>query len=533
MEYLLNARQTKEVDTFSIQLKKIPSLVLMERAALSVTERIISYTQDKKIESDKLKVLCVCGHGNNGADGIAVARQLNERDIKCDILTVGDENKRGTDEYELQLEIARNLDIQVRNNAVFDEYNVIVDAIFGIGLSRDIEGGYKQIIEEINAFKNDENVVVAVDIPSGVNASNGHIMNCAVKADITVTFGYNKVGIVLYPGADYAGNVYVSNIGFAKEAYKHTGVSARKITNQDVLELPQRDIHGNKGTFGKTFIIAGSENMGGAACMVALASYRSGSGLVKVFTHSNNRNLILSHVPEAIIECYNNENEHDALEYAQLAKDIESSIDWSSCVIIGPGLSTSKRAVQIVECVIDKIINTQSKPFIIDADALNIIASDENLKAKLRDYIKRTEIENKRTNVIITPHIGEMARLTKKTIDKIKSDPVDCAKEVSKEYGIICVLKDARTIVTDGDEVYINTSGNAGMATGGSGDVLTGVIAGLINDGGVSYSLVKAVAFGVYIHGKAGDFAKSIYGETSMKAMDIAEAIPQVFKDYR
>ena len=224
MEYLLNARQTKEVDTFSIQLKKIPSLVLMERAALSVTERIISYTQDKKIESDKLKVLCVCGHGNNGADGIAVARQLNERDIKCDILTVGDENKRGTDEYELQLEIARNLDIQVRNNAVFDEYNVIVDAIFGIGLSRDIEGGYKQIIEEINAFKNDENVVVAVDIPSGVNASNGHIMNCAVKADITVTFGYNKVGIVLYPGADYAGNVYVSNIGFAKEAYKHTGV---------------------------------------------------------------------------------------------------------------------------------------------------------------------------------------------------------------------------------------------------------------------------------------------------------------------
>ena len=273
--------------------------------------------------------------------------------------------------------------------------------------------------------------------------------------------------------------------------------------------------------------------MGGAACMVALASYRSGSGLVKVFTHSNNRNLILSHVPEAIIECYNNENEHDALEYAQLAKDIESSIDWSSCVIIGPGLSTSKRAVQIVECVIDKIINTQSKPFIIDADALNIIASDENLKAKLRDYIKRTEIENKRTNVIITPHIGEMARLTKKTIDKIKSDPVDCAKEVSKEYGIICVLKDARTIVTDGDEVYINTSGNAGMATGGSGDVLTGVIAGLINDGGVSYSLVKAVALGVYIHGKAGDFAKSIYGETSMKAMDIAEAIPQVFKDYR
>ena len=126
-----------------------------------------------------------------------------------------------------------------------------------------------------------------------------------------------------------------------------------------------------------------------------------------------------------------------------------------------------------------------------------------------------------------------MARLTKKTIDKIKSDPVDCAKEVSKEYGIICVLKDARTIVTDGDEVYINTSGNAGMATGGSGDVLTGVIAGLINDGGVSYSLVKAVALGVYIHGKAGDFAKSIYGETSMKAMDIAEAIPQVFKDYR
>ncbi len=533
MEYLLNAKQTKEVDTFSIEFKKIPSLVLMERAALSVTERLIAYAHDKNIEKDKLKVLCVCGHGNNGADGIAVARQLNERDIKCDILTVGDADKRGTDEYELQLEIARNLDIQVRNTANFDEYNVLVDAVFGIGLSRDIEGGYKQIVEDINAFKTDENIVVAVDIPSGVNASNGHIMNCAVKADVTVTFGYNKIGMVLYPGADYAGNVYVSNIGFAKDAYKHTGVSARVITNQNVLELPQRDIHGNKGTFGKTFIIAGSENMGGAACMSALAAYRSGSGLVKVFTHCNNRNLILSHVPEAIIACYNNEDEHNALEYAQLVKEIESSIDWSSCVIIGPGLSTSKRAVQIVSCVIDKILTTKDKPFIIDADALNIIASDESLKAKLRQY-QQTEFErDNKKSVIITPHIGEMARLTKKSIEEIKSDPVGCVVEVSKEYGVICVLKDARTVIADGDEVYINTSGNAGMATGGSGDVLTGIIAGLINDGAVSYTLVNAVALGVYIHGRAGDLAKSVYGETSMKAMDIVEAIPRIFKEYR
>lgn len=538
MEIILNAAQAKAVDTYSIEHKKIPSIVLMERAALSVTDRIVKLAAEKDIYD--VKVLCVCGHGNNGADGVAVARQLNERNISCDILPVGNSDKKGTAEYELQMQIADNLDIKIRNTADFNEYNIIVDAIFGIGLSRDIQGGYKQIIDAINMFRKNENgYVVAVDIPSGVNAADAHIMSCAVKADITVTFGYNKIGMVMYPGADYCGKIYVENIGFAPNAYIHSGVSARLITREDIHTLPKRDVHGNKGTFGRTFIIAGSENMGGAACMSALSAYRSGNGLVKVFTHINNRNLILSHVPEAIIECYDDYNEYNAIESAQLAKELEKSIDWSDCVIAGPGLSMSKRAKEIVECMLNKMAVAKDKTFIIDADALNIISADDRLREKLKkcsiDSISdgSCEINGYDKNIIITPHIGEMARFTNKTVDEIKMNPVNCACEVSKKYGVICILKDARTVIADNDDVYINTTGNAGMATGGSGDILTGIISGMVNDAAAQRKLVEAAAIGVYIHGMAGDFAKNRYGETSMKAMDIAQELPQIFKDYR
>ena len=199
----------------------------------------------------------------------------------------------------------------------------------------------------------------------------------------------------------------------------------------------------------------------------------------------------------------------------------------------------SKRAKEIVECVLNKMAVAKDKTFIIDADALNIISADDRLREKLKkcsiDSISdgSCEINGYDKNIIITPHIGEMARFTNKTVDEIKMNPVNCACEVSKKYGVICILKDARTVIADNDDVYINTTGNAGMATGGSGDILTGIISGMINDAAAQRKLVEAAAIGVYIHGMAGDFAKNRYGETSMKAMDIAQELPQIFKDYR
>lgn len=527
MEYILDAGQMKEVDDKSINVAGIPSMVLMERAALAVRDAVLKDIGGQDIAA--FKVLCVCGTGNNGADGLAAARQLSCEGLAVTVLDLGIgedgvTQKNGTAEYAAQKKILDYFDVEIRNSVHLYEYDYIVDAIFGIGLSRQVEGRYKEIIESINEAREASNIrVVAVDIPSGVNAGSAEIEGVAVKADITVTFGYKKMGMMLYPGREYCGQCEVVDIGFVRME----SVSVYTYTQEDLFSIPKRNEKINKGGCGKALIIAGSKNIAGAACMSAAAAYRSGCGMVKVFTHENNRGVLTNHVPEALCYSYSPEISESELRTA-LKKDTE----WSDTVILGPGLSTDALAGRIVKYTLENLLNKENNSvavLIIDADALNIIASDIQLKELVR-AVAQTDIE-----VVITPHIVEMSRILGKSVDKIKQNPVKCAKQAADKLGVICVLKDAVTIVCERDshdmsgyKVYINNSGNAGMATAGSGDVLTGVIAGMVNAGFTE--IFKAVTMGVYVHGLAGDFAREKYSQIGMKAMDEADMLPEVFK---
>ena len=350
--------------------------------------------------------------------------------------------------------------------------------------------------------------MVAVDIASGISADNGQIQGVAVRADYTVTFGYNKTGIMFYPGASYSGSVEVINAGFVTDDILHSKVegfgSIFTYDDKDAGRLLVRKPDSNKGTYGRTLIIAGSKNMGGAAILSASAAYRSGTGLVKVLTHEVNKTALLCRMPECLISTY--------LDNMPLAAELKADFEWAKSIAVGPGLSMNRVAAELTRCVLER----EDKVRILDADALNIIAAEHI------DYKGSSE-----GKIIITPHIMEMSRLTGKTAADIKEHMIESAKEYAIQHSCICILKDARTVVTDGQKVYINCTGNDGMSTGGCGDVLTGLIAGMTAMG---LDAFEAACLSVYVHGKAGDYAAAGKGRAGMTAADISEAIAYVLK---
>lgn len=536
MRYVLDAASMKNVDSYSINTLGIPSVVLMERAALSVTEAIESKVKGN-IHTD---IICVCGRGNNGADGLAVARQLYLKGYNVDVYIIN--SHASTKEFDIQLNIIKNLGIECINSPDFSKYGVIVDALFGNGLSRELAGEARIVVDTINkcstsvrsqytqnSDNNGNRLVVAVDIPSGISASTGVVMGSAVNADITVTFGFEKIGHILYPAASYCGKIIRKDIGFAQ--YPDMTRDIFTYDYSDISDmLPLRKPDGNKGTFGKALVIAGSRLYGGAAVLSSRAAARIGAGLVRTLTHISNRTAVITGNMECIVDTYDTDE-----ECGDFVKNTETLVDkcicWADVVCIGPGLSMQESAVKLVRSVSAK----KNIKKLYDADALNIIAqykieldgSNDDVdyeaggnsgNASYKDYMSDK-------NVVVTPHIGEMSRLTGLDIAMIKNNPIDTARTYSREHNCVCVLKDARTIVSDGERVYINMSGNDGMATGGSGDVLSGIITGLMAQGLTTF---EASALGVYIHGCAGDEAALSNGKYSMVAGDIIDNIKNV-----
>ncbi len=502
MRYVLDAAAAKKVDEISIHKYGIPSIVLMERAALAVADAVERYASHS---AKQVRILVVCGNGNNGADGIAAARILFQRGFDVSLYLM---KKSGTQEFDTQLAIAGKLKLPVCSKADFAEYTIIVDALFGIGLSRPVEGTYAKAVQNINrssAWK------LSVDVPSGIDASSGKILGCAVKAHKTVTFGYAKTGLLFYPGADFAGKIKVCDAGFVDAAADSIKNKAFVYDKGDLARLPQRKKDSHKGTYGKILVIAGSENMCGAALLAGLSAYRSGAGLVKIFTHSNNRNAINKNVPEALLETYDS---------GEITSKLEKSMEWATFIIMGPGLSTGRDAQKIAEYV----FANRKVPLLADADALNILAQNRT--------IRQSFLNNANAECIITPHLAEMARLCDETVMDVKQDIAGTALRMAKKLGAICVLKDVRTIVCtpSSKEYYINTSGCDGMATGGSGDVLTGVIAGLAANGMPAY---EAACMGVYLHGLGGEAAQKKFGGYGMKAGDIIEGVVHVMNKKR
>jgi NAD(P)H-hydrate epimerase len=502
MEYVLTAKEMKDSDGTAINDYGIESLVLMERAAFETASIIVG-----KYGTD-ISVGIMAGSGNNGGDGIAIARILNEKGIHSEINMVGD-MKKLTSETSLQLEIARKLNIPIYYGVEHTIYDVIVDAIFGIGIARNVEGKYKEAIEEINDSKAK---VVAVDIPSGINADNGRIMGCAIKADITVTFQYRKLGIMLYPGASYAGEVHCVPIGIPKPIVDTKNAVVTLTGGNKDLKLPNRCPNGNKGSFGKVLIIAGCRNMGGACILSALSAYRIGTGMVRVYTARDNRDIILRKLPEAIINTYNDDGSGQLLNDDK--ENLIEAIKWADVVAIGPGLSTAYKAVTILKLVLEYC----NSPLVVDADALNILSQNEELLRNFEFGRKKGDAD-----VVFTPHLGELSRLMKVSVDNIKQDIIECAREFALKYDVTIVCKDARTIVARrGKVTYLNSSGNDGMATAGSGDVLTGIISGMMAQG---YSGYDGAVMGVYAHGLAGDIAKDKTSSYYVMAQDIIQSL--------
>lgn len=486
MRRIVDSKEMKALDADTIEIHGVPSLVLMERAALAVVEELEQGSYDLS------NILVMCGNGNNGGDGIAIARIMHLKGRKVSVCQLGNTD-RMSEECKIQTAIADSYHVKYVTNPIYSEYTTIVDAIFGIGLSRPIEGIYKKVIEEIN---NSYAKIIAVDIPSGICGDNGRIMGCAVKAHTTVTFAYKKIGHCLYPGKLYTGKLVLKDIGI----YGEIG-EKYYLETSDLKRIPSRSPNGNKGTFGKVLVVAGSKEMAGASILCARAVMRCGAGMVKVITYASNRTILQQAIPEAMIGTYENIDE--------AIVELDKGLKWADVVVCGCGLGTECISQQIVMHLIKKC----RLPLVLDADALNIMSKQMDLFERIN------------TTCIITPHLGEMSRLCGKTIDEIKENLIKSAKTFAEKYHVYCVLKDAVTCIANPDgTIYLNLSGNSGMATAGSGDVLAGIIGALL---AVHTSEHDAGALGVFLHGLAGDMAKEKYGESFMTASDIIEQLCQ------
>lgn len=501
MRNLVTGKEMKEIDRYAIEETGIPSMVLMERAAFKVAQAV----QKKAGKRDRIWSLCGCG--NNGADGIAAARILFLQGYKVTVLLAGDREK-GSREYLAQISIAEKLGLDMREAKGFPEEScdLLIDALFGVGLDREIQGAYKRIMDFIK--DKTPGFTVAVDIPSGIHGDNGQTMGMALKADVTITFGYEKLGTMLYPGKDYAGDVIVEDIGFPPMAVKKTGARYFTMEPTDKGLVPGRPAYSNKGSFGHVLVVAGSVNMSGAAYLSALAAYRMGAGLVNILTVEENRAILQSGLPEAILTVYDPSKVLSGDEDFELL--IKKQCGLADVIVLGPGMGRASYVWRLVKAV----LTNAYVPVVLDADGLNAVTEHPELTR----YFKE--------NIIITPHLGEMSRLTGSAVEHIKTHLIDTAREYADRFGITCVLKDAVTVAALRDgKTYINSSGNSAMAKAGSGDVLTGILAGLLAMG-TEKSL--AVPLGVYLHGRAGDALREKTGPYSLLARELTEEINSV-----
>ncbi len=511
MRYLVTGREMKEIDKRSIEEFGIPSMVLMERAALKVAEKAEEILKKKGTGAEKKgTVWAVCGLGNNGADGVAAARMLFLHGFQVSVILPGTEGRKSA-EMEAQLAIAGKLGIPVFTAEDFipGSCDLIIDAVFGIGLSRNVEGPYEALIDLMEAQKGA--AVVSVDIPSGINSDTGAVMGCAVQADVTVTFGEKKLGQALFPGREACGELIVADIGFVPEEKEKAKTHALSHTREDLGEIPKRKPYSHKGTYGKILIFAGSPGMAGAAYFSALAAYKTGAGLVKVVTPEENRVVLQERLPEAILSTY--EVRQAIEEPEEFREYLKKQTDWADAIVLGPGIGVSEYGRTMVEAV----LSNAYVPIILDADAINLAARYPHLKGYFTE------------NIILTPHLSEFSRLTGQPLEEIKENLVSAAKAVSDQYGVTCVLKDAATVTARKDgKVFVNTSGSAAMAKGGSGDVLTGIIAGLL---GLGMDECEAASLGVYVHGLAGEQAAEKFGVHSVLASGIADCVGEVINE--
>lgn len=499
-----------KIDKYTIEKIGVPGIVLMENAALKVVKHIDLYIEQNQIKMPK--VIIIAGKGNNAGDAFAVARHLINSGISVKIYCLFDKEKLMGDaktNFDILQTIGADIKFVQENSGLIEFYNdvinshILLDGIFGTGFKGQIKGHIAKIVEIIN---DNANYIMSIDIASGIEAATGKIADICIKANKTVTFELPKIGQLVYPGIYNTGHLAIEKIGMPKESIQSIELDTN-LTDIEFIKstMPKRKDEFNKGNCGKVVIITGSTGMAGSGCIAAKSSLRTGSGLVYIAAPASLMNIYQSVVPEAVSIGL---KDNDGIISKECTDSIFAMLKKCNVAAIGPGISTNKNLYNILS----SIAQNADIPLVIDADALNVISQDTNI---FKEFHK---------DIVITPHPGEMSRLTGLDINYIQQNRIEVAKKYACIWGVSVVLKGARTIVANKDGgIYINPTGNSGMATAGSGDSLSGIIASLIGQGVSSF---EAAIVGTYIHGLAGDIAAESKGTFGLNAMDIVENIP-------
>ncbi len=504
-------------DAAAIEQYGIPGIVLMEnasRGAVDEAETILGPLRDTWI-------IIISGKGNNGGDGFCMARHFVNRGALVEVFTLGpDDASKG--DAKTNLDILRQMEKDtgrlhvhlLSSTASLEELLLkgpafVVDAMLGTGLSSPVKGEIAEIIEVLNRS---DVPVLAVDMPTGINADTGDVLGVAVEADLTCTMGGLKRGLLLRDGRRYAGVVRSIDIGMPREGYAQDATSTFQLEQTDITDwLPRRSFDVHKYQMGSIFVIAGSVGLTGAAAMASEAALRSGAGIVKLGIPERLNAVMETKLTEVMTVPFTETGE-GTLALADYDAMLEY-INSSTVGIVGPGLSRQYETQNLAR----KLIEHAQVPLLLDADALFALSGH-------LDVLHQTEAD-----VILTPHVGEFARLVSQSREEIETKRIDIARTFATEFGATLVLKGAPTVIAAKDgRVFVNSTGNAGMATAGAGDVLSGIIAGLAAQG---CAAIEAACAGVYLHGLAGDHARDEMGEYGLIATDLISSFAEILRE--
>lgn len=488
MKKIISAAQTRDTDQYTIENEPIPSIDLIERASLAFVNKFMDLYEKSQA------VIVISGSGNNGGDGLAVARLLSERGYKVRAVLVrfGDSL---THDCQVNLERLNGQVIELLEGSTIPNFEepIMIDAIFGSGLNRPVESWLKQLIEQINDF---EKQVVSIDIPSGLMADDINEEACVIKAQQTITFQREKLSFLFPESGKFCGDLHVVDIGL-NENFIQSLASKHFMLDLDDVTLPVRSNFDHKGTYGHLQVFAGSKGKMGAAHLAAKAALRSGVGLCSIHTAGCGLDVLQTNLPEAMV--VDDKNENVISSGRILAK--------ANAICVGPGIGTDPETILWFEEFLEHL----KKPAVLDADAINIIGQNQYLM----DFLPK--------GTILTPHLKELERMIGESANGL--DRLEKVKKLTERYGIYILIKGAYSaIVTPQSEVFFNPTGNPGMATAGSGDVLAGIIGSLLAQG---LSSKQALISSVYLHGLAGDIAKKELGEPSIMASDLLNNLPK------
>ncbi len=500
-----SVEQMRELDWTAMEKFGIEDKLLMENAGLAIYGVI---RDEIGIEGRRFVVFC--GVGNNGGDGFVIARKIHSNGGRVGVYIVGN-RKRFTGSAAMNLAIVERLSIEVEElgeiasaQQAVSECDAVIDAIFGTGLARDVAGLQREVIELINAS---ERPVFAVDIPSGVNGDTGMIMGTAVRADHTVALGIPKIGNMLFPGYELCGRLYVSHISFPPSHYDSDSI---QVEINSPPGIPTRKIEGHKGTFGDVLFIAGAASYLGAPYFSAFSFLKAGGGYSRLAAPRS----ITPHIAvngSEIVFVPQEETLSGSIALKNRAALLELS-EKVDLVIMGPGISLDEETQELVRTLASEI----DKPLLLDGDGITALSADLQI------------IRNRKAPTVLTPHLGEMSRMTGISAGDIGANIMEILRGAASDLNAIVVLKGAHSLIgCPKGRIFINLSGNAGMATAGSGDVLTGTIAAMF---GLGLNIEDAVRKGVFIHGLAGDLAAEYQGEDGITARDIMESLPLAVK---